>query len=168
MLCACGCDVTAHIYGSQADGWTCFLHLLTCPTVSRPVLTLGTQEYPVSAQALKAVEDERAAVAAGLIDATQLLVAILTVEGYGDDVNVRAHAFGRQLVPGHERTTMHRTLTMARIIAAIQDGSDSPGFCVSCGADAYGVEPDTRQYPCDECGEEQVFGAEELLIMGLP
>jgi hypothetical protein len=40
------------------------------------------------------------------------------------------------------------------------------GFCLSCKAEAYGVEPDARRYKCEECGELAVFGAQELLIMG--
>lgn len=40
------------------------------------------------------------------------------------------------------------------------------GFCLTCGAEAYGVEPDARNYTCDVCGEPQVYGVEELLVMG--
>lgn len=55
-------------------------------------------------------------------------------------------------------------LTIDRIIEAAESGDDM-GFCLACGADAYGVEPDARQYECDECGKEKVYGAEELLLM---
>lgn len=41
---------------------------------------------------------------------------------------------------------------------------DGLGFCRSCGAEAYGVEPDARGYECEECGEPQVAGAEEYLF----
>jgi hypothetical protein len=41
------------------------------------------------------------------------------------------------------------------------------GFCVACGESAYGVEPDARNYECESCGKNQVFGAEELLMMGM-
>ena len=41
------------------------------------------------------------------------------------------------------------------------------GFCVACGDEAYGVEPDARRYRCESCNERAVFGAEELLIRGL-
>jgi predicted RNA-binding Zn-ribbon protein involved in translation (DUF1610 family) len=40
------------------------------------------------------------------------------------------------------------------------------GYCVACGAEAYGVEPDARKYSCDACGEPAVYGVEELLLMG--
>ena len=40
------------------------------------------------------------------------------------------------------------------------------GFCTSCGAEVYGVEPDARKYKCEECGQNSVFGIEELLMMG--
>lgn len=43
---------------------------------------------------------------------------------------------------------------------------DDPGFCVSCGAEVDGVEPDAREYKCESCGEHAVYGAEELLLMG--
>lgn len=41
---------------------------------------------------------------------------------------------------------------------------DDPGFCIICGAEASGVEPDARNYECESCGAEQVFGCEELLL----
>lgn len=44
-------------------------------------------------------------------------------------------------------------------------GLDNPGFCLACGEEADGCEPDARLYECDGCGERAVFGAEELLIM---
>lgn len=40
------------------------------------------------------------------------------------------------------------------------------GFCLACGAARDCCEPDARNYECEECGERQVFGAEELIIMG--
>ena len=39
------------------------------------------------------------------------------------------------------------------------------GFCVACGAEKGGCEPDAREYCCDDCGAMAVYGAEELLIM---
>ncbi len=44
---------------------------------------------------------------------------------------------------------------------------DSGGFCTACGAAAYGVEPDAREYECEACGACAVYGAEELVLMGL-
>jgi hypothetical protein len=41
------------------------------------------------------------------------------------------------------------------------------GFCIECGEQAYGVEPDARSYRCESCGANAVFGAEELLIRGV-
>jgi len=45
-------------------------------------------------------------------------------------------------------------------------GMDSIGYCRACGAERDGCEPDARGYPCFECGARQVYGFEELLIMG--
>ena len=49
------------------------------------------------------------------------------------------------------------------IIEAIESGQYM-GFCVACGAEAYGVEPDARRYECEVCGAHSVYGAEELLL----
>lgn len=40
------------------------------------------------------------------------------------------------------------------------------GFCDDCGAEAFNVEPDARNYPCEECNHMMVFGAQELMLMG--
>ena len=45
-------------------------------------------------------------------------------------------------------------------------GMEAIGFCLGCGAENYGVEPDARGYECEECGESAVFGAPELVLMG--
>ena len=60
---------------------------------------------------------------------------------------------------------VHKSITADRILAAVKAGSttlDDPGFCICCGADALGVEPDARRYECESCGESGVYGAEEL------
>jgi hypothetical protein len=41
---------------------------------------------------------------------------------------------------------------------------DNPGFCLACGAEADGCEPDAEQYACESCGERAVYGAAEILI----
>lgn len=51
------------------------------------------------------------------------------------------------------------------VMAAIER-DDGSGFCLACGEEAYGVEPDARNYRCASCGELEVFGAEEILICG--
>lgn len=43
----------------------------------------------------------------------------------------------------------------------------SPGFCLSCGLECDGVEPDAKRYECESCGVKLVYGLEELLLMGL-
>lgn len=64
---------------------------------------------------------------------------------------------------------LHPTLTNAVIEDAARRsmfGTDNPGFCIECGAEVDGVEPDARGYSCDECGAAAVYGAEELLGLG--
>lgn len=45
---------------------------------------------------------------------------------------------------------------------------DCNGACTACGEIQYGgVEPDAREYPCENCEEKKVYGLAELLLMGL-
>jgi hypothetical protein len=63
--------------------------------------------------------------------------------------------------------TMHESLTEDRIEEAVRRqmfGLDSPGFCLACGFEQDGCEPDARGYVCESCGEPQVFGAQEALL----
>ncbi len=57
------------------------------------------------------------------------------------------------------------TIDSDAIIAAVE-ADDNLGFCVDCGEEAYGVEPDARDYECESCGARKVCGAEELLLTG--
>jgi DNA-directed RNA polymerase subunit RPC12/RpoP len=41
------------------------------------------------------------------------------------------------------------------------------GFCIKCGEQADGIEPDAREYRCESCGQNSVYGAGEILFMGL-
>ena len=70
----------------------------------------------------------------------------------------------------HPLPRIHPSITQERIIDAVQRHDttlDDPGICLACGADVDGVEPDARGYECEVCGESYVYGAEELLIMGV-
>jgi len=49
------------------------------------------------------------------------------------------------------------------IIELVESGNNE-GLCTACGEIADCVEPDARNYTCNACGENKVFGAEELLI----
>jgi hypothetical protein len=55
-------------------------------------------------------------------------------------------------------------LTIDRIMEAVQE-DDYLGFCIACGEEACGVEPDAHEYTCESCGKATVYGAEELLLM---
>ena len=55
-----------------------------------------------------------------------------------------------------------------RLLEAVEEqmfGDGNPGFCIKCGEEHDGCEPDARNYPCDSCGGKTVFGASELLMM---
>jgi hypothetical protein len=62
---------------------------------------------------------------------------------------------------------IHKDVTLQCVAAAVersQTSLDNPGFCIRCGAEAEGVEPDASRYECEACGEPGVYGAEDLLI----
>lgn len=55
--------------------------------------------------------------------------------------------------------------TYQDLFAGTKNGST--GYCVGCGAEAEGVEPDAVKYSCECCGALKVYGCEELIMMGL-
>lgn len=62
---------------------------------------------------------------------------------------------------------LHSSLTAKIIAAAVERRMttlDNPGFCVGCGHEHDGCEPDARKYECESCGAMAVYGAEELLF----
>lgn len=60
--------------------------------------------------------------------------------------------------------TKFTKVSLEQIVAAVE-ADDNLGFCLACGAEAYGVEPDARGYSCEACDKSRVYGAQELLIM---
>jgi hypothetical protein len=46
--------------------------------------------------------------------------------------------------------------------------SDSSiGFCLACGAENEGIEPDAGKYTCLYCKAAKVYGVESLMLMNL-
>lgn len=75
-----------------------------------------------------------------------------------------ARELGRLEIDGF---IVHQTVTPERVQEAIERYAaslDNPGFCLACGADAEGVEPDASRYTCEACEAPAVYGASELLI----
>ena len=69
------------------------------------------------------------------------------------------------------RDYWHPSLTDEVIAGAVErrmTSLDDPGFCLICGLEHGGCEPDARNYKCESCGAEQVFGADELLLVIWP
>ena len=56
--------------------------------------------------------------------------------------------------------------SLEQVMTAVE-ADDNIGICRKCGYEHYGVEPDAENYECEDCGEKEVFGAEQLLIMGV-
>lgn len=55
-------------------------------------------------------------------------------------------------------------VTKEQILEAVE-ADDNIGFCIDCGEEHDGIEPDARHYECENCGKHSVYGVEELLIM---
>lgn len=53
------------------------------------------------------------------------------------------------------------------IAEAMEASANSAGFCLACGAEHDCIEPDARKYHCTDCGAHKVYGADELILMGL-
>ncbi len=65
------------------------------------------------------------------------------------------------------RKDWHSSITVDRVGEAVERtmiSLDNPGFCLVCGEEAGGCEPDAREYVCEACGAPHVYGAEELLM----
>ena len=62
------------------------------------------------------------------------------------------------------RAPAFRSFTLAQIEEA---SADQNGLCLACGASQEACEPDARKHLCDNCGQHQVYGAEEIVLMGL-
>lgn len=54
-------------------------------------------------------------------------------------------------------------INMDEIIAAAE-ADNNTGFCTACGDEVQGIEPDARNYTCESCGADKVYGAVELLL----
>lgn len=63
---------------------------------------------------------------------------------------------------------VHPSITTDRISEAVEESytsTDNPGFCIACGEEQEGCEPDAEKYLCESCGKHEVYGAENLLLM---
>lgn len=102
------------------------------------------------------------------------LVELLIAVRDGDLENIEGEAtniaISAMIIADKARNTrrkmnviIHPSITREAIVAAAE-ADDSLGFCVSCGQQTSGVEPDAREYKCESCGDLSVYGAEELLL----
>jgi hypothetical protein len=63
----------------------------------------------------------------------------------------------------YARVARYADAHVDEIIDAVQ-ADENIGYCIACGAERYGCEPDMRCGPCEDCGRHAVYGAEELLL----
>ena len=55
-------------------------------------------------------------------------------------------------------------LKLEQVVEAAEADTNT-GFCMTCGTEHDGVEPDARKDQCDKCGANDVYGAEEILLI---
>jgi len=54
--------------------------------------------------------------------------------------------------------------TLEAAMAAVES-DEYLGFCLECGEEHQGVEPDAHDYQCMACGKFAVAGAEHIVLM---
>ena len=62
---------------------------------------------------------------------------------------------------------IHPSITQERVVKLVQSqmfGLEDPGLCIACGAERGQCEPDAQEYECEECEQNTVYGAQELLF----
>jgi hypothetical protein len=69
----------------------------------------------------------------------------------------------RWTVSDLDRSAKTVVLSAARVMRAIRE-DDTAGFCIECGDQVHGVEPDACGYMCEACHKPAVYGAEEILM----
>jgi hypothetical protein len=63
--------------------------------------------------------------------------------------------------------TLHPSITAERVCGAVEASHvslEDPGFCLTCGCEQGGCEPDMERGICESCGEPTVYGAEQIMI----
>lgn len=65
----------------------------------------------------------------------------------------------------YEPIKPHPSITRDRVELSLQHTASHPGFCLACGEDADGCEPDAEHYECEMCGANAVCGAEVALTL---
>jgi len=61
------------------------------------------------------------------------------------------------------------TLDPDEVLEAAEEqmfGLGNAGFCLNCGEELEGIDPDARGDECECCGSQSVYGAQELVMMG--
>lgn len=65
---------------------------------------------------------------------------------------------------------LHKSLTVKRVVEAAEEemfgpAITNPGFCLACGEEQEGCEPDAEKYECENCEKREVYGAATVAMM---
>ena len=63
--------------------------------------------------------------------------------------------------------TLYRPNLTQREAEHLMVADEMVGWCLACGSELGGVEPDAERVRCEVCGESKVYGVEQLMIMGI-
>jgi hypothetical protein len=83
------------------------------------------------------------------------------------DALKKLYKLGKERMSPVEEEKNERILPSFEDVQKVMVTDSNEGFCLFCGAEAYGVEPDTEKHVCDVCGKPGVYGAEQLMLLGL-
>lgn len=76
----------------------------------------------------------------------------------------RDHSSATPCKPVRTKTVNAKTL-LRRAMRLVESGEDTTGICHACGAEREMTEPDAEHYPCEDCGQNEVYGAEQTVMM---
>ena len=86
----------------------------------------------------------------------------------GTDNTIRRNHHNVLFHLGDSTMEIHSSLTFDHVLNAAKDsmfGMGTTGFCLACGSDQEGCEPDMESGKCETCEERKVMGAANLMIM---
>ena len=141
-------DLVATIHDYRATN--CYDHALPSPEEFRELCNVAEgHEWRVTGTASGALARVQEAIAGGRC-------------------TVVVDAVGGVLAQMHEAIENGEVHMRKFAIEDLRQADESQaGFCIACGAMRDGCEPDARAYDCEECGKPQVYGAQEIMLMGL-
>jgi hypothetical protein len=88
--------------------------------------------------------------------------------GFGPRLSEEFDTLTEAAIPYKTKSGVTQYMPSTQSVMRAIKADNGSGFCLGCGKKASSfVEPDAHHYPCSSCKAPKVFGAEQLLLMGL-